>query len=87
MAKVIKSVSLDPEQAAYLDATNGSALVNELLRQRMVREAEERANGGPISDERRAAARAWARDALSKAKALKADPQRQERRRRMGFTE
>jgi hypothetical protein len=83
MAKVVKTVSLDEVVAAHLEGTpNASAYVNKALRDQMLREAEERANGVPIPQERREAARTWAKAAARKIRNLPTDPAFVEARRR-----
>lgn len=83
MAKVVKTLSLDPEIAAYLEQmSNASSYVNELIRRQMVHELIEKNRGRPITAEELARAREWARKAMQKINAAPTDPAYQRARRR-----
>jgi len=70
---------------------NASAEVNQLVRMKIARDAEaaafQRAHGVPLTDERRARARKWAREQLAAAdvQAKVTQDARDELRKRMGW--
>lgn len=88
-----KSVYLADDVLEYLSKhENASAEVNRLVRLKIARDAEEaafeRANGVPLTEERRARARTWVREQLAAA-AERAEATREARdeiRRKMGWT-
>lgn len=87
-----KSVYLADDVLEYLsEHENASAEVNRLVRLKIARDAEaaafERAHGVPLTDERRARARTWAREQMAAA-AQRAEATREGReeiRRQMGW--
>ncbi len=83
MAKIVKTVSVDDVVAEHLETTgNASAYVNKAVRDQMLRDAQERANGGPITTAQREAARRWAKSAARKIRTLPTDPAFADARRR-----
>ncbi len=70
MAKVIKSFSLDPDVAAFLEARgNASGEINKLVRRQMLSEQVEHVAGRRPRPGERDAARRWARRELDEARA------------------
>ena len=66
---MIKSISVDPEVAEYLESSgNASATVTKLVRRRMLTERVALAAGRPVDTETREKARRWARAELDAAR-------------------
>jgi hypothetical protein len=88
-----RSLYLADDVLEYLGKhQNASAEVNKLVRWKIARDAEadafRRVHGVPLTDERRAHARRWAREqlAVADAQAKAGQDARDELRRRMGWT-
>lgn len=88
-----KSIYLADDVLEYLaQHENASAEVNRLIRWKIARDAEaaayERVHDTPLTDERRARAREWAREVLAEAaaRAEATATARAELRRRLGMT-